>query len=403
VFGYSERVDINELLNVDTASCDSVAATDFVTTVARVQAQLEAVRLRAVDRVATLDENDEWSADLLACELQVTLSRAGNDIDLAHALTHRLPNTLAALAAGELDRWRAEQIQRATTVLTDELALKVDALLFPKALELNPDQLARFVRRLVLQIDPNGAEERRRRRREERRIHLSHEEDGVSWLQTLHASEDAVAMFQHIDTLARDLNTADEPRTIDQLRADVHRDLVLGTLKKRVTTHVYVTCTAETLLGLKNLPGDVRGVGPLSAERIRELAFDLNAEWSGVLVDDDGHAMRLAEKRYRPSRRLREFIGLRDRVCSQPACNRVADMCDLDHRIPFSQSGVTTAEGSDPKCRRHHRAKQSPYWRVETNTEGDSIWVSTRTRRKYVKKREPIAPPPIPTNDPPPF
>jgi hypothetical protein len=178
---------------------------------------------------------------------------------------------------------------------------------------------------------------------------------------------------------------------------------VLGTLKKRVTTHVYVTCTAQTLLGLSDVPGDVRGVGPLSAERIRELAFDLNAEWSGVLVDEDGHALRLAEKRYRPSRRLREFIGLRDRVCSQPACNRVADQCDIDHRIPFSQSGTTNAKGADPKCRRHHRAKQSPYWRVETNAEGDSIWVSTRTRRKYVKKRTPIAPPPIPTDDPPPF
>jgi hypothetical protein len=396
-------MDINELLTADASSCDDVAALDFVATIGRVQSQLEAVRLRMVERVAaSAPEDDEWSPELLACELRVSLSRAGNDITLAHSLIHRLPNTLAALAAGDLDRWRVEQIDRATTVLTDELAQKVDALLFPEALEMNPRQLSDFVRRLVLEIDPDGAEERCRRRREERRIHLSHEEDGVTWLQTLHASEDAVAMFQQIDTLARDLNTADETRTIDQLRADVHRDLVLGVLKKRVTTHVYVTCTAETLLGLKDLPGDVRGCGPLPAERIRELAFDLNAEWSGVLVDENGHAQRLAEKRYRPSRRLREFIGLRDRVCSQPACNRVADQCDIDHRIPFDQSGVTTAAGSDPKCRRHHRAKQSPYWRVETNADGDSIWVSTRTRRKYVKKRTPIAPRPI-SDAPPPF
>jgi hypothetical protein len=223
----------------------------------------------------------------------------------------------------------------------------------------------------------------------------------MSWLNTFHTSEDAVAMYRHLDALARSVNTTDDPRSMDQIRADVHRDLVLGTLKRRVTTQVYVTCTAQTLLGLSDRPGELRGYGPLPADRIRELAFDLTAVWSGVLVDKDGIAQAIAEKRYRPGRRLRELVELRERTCDHPGCGRPADLCDFDHLIPFNQGGPTNAENGGPKCRRHHRAKQSRFWRVEKSPDGETTWTSTLTRRQYVKKPEPIAPPT--TDEKPPF
>jgi hypothetical protein len=163
---------------------------------------------------------------------------------------------------------------------------------------------------------------------------------------------------------------------------------------------VYVTCTADTLLGLSTLPGELRGYGPLPADRIRELAYDLTAVWSGVLVDNDGIAQAIAEKRYRPGKRLRELIELRAGTCDHPGCGRPADLCDFDHLIPFDQGGATNTANGSPKCRRHHRAKQSRFWRVEKGPDGETTWTSTLTRRRYVKKLEPIAPA---TEEKPPF
>jgi hypothetical protein len=384
--------DLNELVDIDAESCDPLETIHLVRAITSAQAMLDGARLRVVERFSALHAGDELAQDTLALELKISMSRAGNDMSLAHALAHRLPQTSAALAAGKLDRARAAQIERATGVLTDEQAREVENRIFPEALEKIPRQLYALVRRAVLEVDPEGAENRARKRRAERRVFLHHQDDGVSWLNTLHSSEDAVAMYRHIDILARDVKTADEPRSMSQLRADVHRDLVLGVLKKRVKTTVYVTCTAETLLGLDNIPGELRDCGPFSAERIRELAFDLKAEWAGILVDEKGFPKAMATKRYRPGKRLREFVELRDRTCDHPGCGRPADLADFDHKVPYDRGGPTTADNGGPKCRRHHRAKQSRYWQVEQDTDGESIWISTITNRRYVKKPEPIAP-----------
>jgi hypothetical protein len=398
VFSHEE---LGRLTGIDVESRTPGESLDLVREIDAAQAKLDAVKLRLIHHYSRLTADDELAQDTLALERKISPGRASNEIALAQALTHRLTRTMSALTAGAIDMARVVQIDRATTVLSAEKARAVEDLIFPAAVDKTPRQLYELLRRAILQVDPEGATERARKRRQERRVSLEHHEDGVSWLHTFQASEDAAAMYRHIDALARSVNTTDDPRTMDQIRADVHRDLVLGTLKRRVTTQVYVTRTAQTLLGLSDLPGELRGYGPLPADRVRELARDLSATWSGVLVDKNGFAEAIAEKRYRPGKRLRELVELRERTCDHPGCGCPADLSDFDHLIPFGQGGPTTAENGGPKCRRHHRAKQSRFWKVEKGPGGETIWTSTQTRRRYIKKPEPIAPPT--TDDKPPF
>ena len=178
-------------------------------------------------------------------------------------------------------------------------------------------------------------------------------------------AEDATACYARVDRLARAAHTAGDPRTLNQLRADVHRDLLLGRNTSMVQTRAYVAVNASTLLGLDDLPGELRGYGPLPAERIRRMAMDMKALWSGVLVDDNGVARRLAEQRYRPSKRLAEFLQLRDQTCRQPACTRPAERCDIDHLTPHLAGGVTNEINCHCFCRRHHRCKPEGAWKVE--------------------------------------
>lgn len=181
---------------------------------------------------------------------------------LAQDLCERLPRTLSALAAGRLDEAKAHQIATAARPLNDTQCTDLEARIFPQILGKTPAQVARLVRAAVIAVDPDGADDRATHAKRCRRVETHNAEDGMAWLTAYAPVDHLRAAYHRIDTLARELGKDDE-RTMDQRRADVLIELLLGTQQSSVTTHVYVTVRAETLLGLDNLPGDLRGYGPL--------------------------------------------------------------------------------------------------------------------------------------------
>jgi hypothetical protein len=79
------------------------------------------------------------------------------------------------------------------------------------------------------------------------------------------------------------------------------------------------------------------------------------------------------EDQYRPSNALRALIELRDGTCRFPGCHIAAKFCDLDHVRPWPD-GPTSAENLMALCRRHHRLKQRPAWRVALAANGVATW-----------------------------
>ena len=80
-----------------------------------------------------------------------------------------------------------------------------------------------------------------------------------------------------------------------------------------------------------------------------------------------------AEDRYTPSRKLKDLLRARTVTCDAPGCGAQAVHCDLDHTLPYPD-GPTCQCNLSPKCRRHHRAKQAPGWRVEQPEPGIIRW-----------------------------
>ena len=80
-----------------------------------------------------------------------------------------------------------------------------------------------------------------------------------------------------------------------------------------------------------------------------------------------------AEPRYSPSRRLTHLVRARTATCDAPGCNARALHADLDHTIPYPD-GPTDQCNLGPKCRRHHKAKQTPGWEVEQPEPGVIRW-----------------------------
>ena len=81
----------------------------------------------------------------------------------------------------------------------------------------------------------------------------------------------------------------------------------------------------------------------------------------------------LVEDRYRPSASLRALVQARDGTCRFPGCQRHARFCDLDHVRPWP-GGPTAASNLMALCRRHHRIKQRPAWRVQLLPDGRARW-----------------------------
>ena len=385
--------DLTTLITLATGEPDEAETLYLIHAASQAQARLDAVRLRMVDRYSVLHGDDKTAQDELACVEHISTAKAGNDLALAHALANRLPHTLAMLTAGTITYDRASQIARATTVLSLEKAAEVDAALYPLACEKTPRQLGDHLRKIIAKVDPRGAAGRAEKRKADRRVSVEHDNDEMSWLHAFLPAEDVLAIDQRLDMIARSIKReGSEVRTMNQLRADAIRDLLLGKFSSKVTTHLYVACNATTLLGLDDLPGNLRGYGPVSAEKVRELGWRLKALWSGVLIDDKGYAQRLATKKYKPSALLTELVQLQDQTCTFPVCMKPAQLSDIDHLLPHHRGGPTDEVNCGPRCRCHHLAKQSGQWTVTRGVDGDYIWTSNITKSSYTNRSEPLIP-----------
>jgi Domain of unknown function (DUF222) len=142
-----------------------------------------------------------------------------------------LPATGAALATGRIDLGRARIIAEATVLLTSEHAAAVEARVLPHAAGQTTGQLRAAIRRAVLAIDPDGADQRRRDTERSAKVGLYPGEEGTATLtgSSLPGIEAAAAMAR-ITALARALKSAGANGGIDILRANVFLGLLLGTL-----------------------------------------------------------------------------------------------------------------------------------------------------------------------------
>ncbi|MGB7818743.1 MAG: HNH endonuclease signature motif containing protein [Ornithinibacter sp.] len=71
----------------------------------------------------------------------------------------------------------------------------------------------------------------------------------------------------------------------------------------------------------------------------------------------------------------------RDRRCRFPGCWVAGVFCDLDHVRPWP-AGRTTALNLICLCRRHHRIKQRPGWRVTLADDGTATWTDPTGRTR---------------------
>lgn len=259
-----------------------------------------------------------------------------------------------------------------------------------------PNQTRAWLTRRVLAADPQAAEERRRRAFAERRVTFTPGNDSMASLWALLPAVQARQVYDTVDAVAMAADA--DSRTMDQRRADALVDLVVGRAEPpRVQVQVLLPATGST--DGASGPVEVAGLGPVLPSEVRHLLDGSSGDprFRVLRTDpDSGGLVSVDERQYRPSTRLRRAVEARDVVCRFPGCRRSASGrgTDLDHTVPWP-AGSTDATNLAVLCRRHHRLKHSPGWRVQLDPDGVMTWTTPvgRTFRTtpwtYVDPRAP--------------
>ncbi len=368
----------------------SLSGHDRVVVLRAMQRMASHYQALTLDSMASISEHftdiadEEVAHDAAAAEIRVALrlTRRASDADLAFAtdLRERLPAVWAALASGDIDVRRARTIAGGTEHLSDAAAAEVVGRVINAAPGLTTGQLAARVRRLCIETAPNEAKRRYRFAVEGRRVVAEQMPAGTCNLFGFDLPPHQVAAAtRRINRLARELRRDGEERTMDQLRADVFIDLLLGESTQGTGAVVDIHVDLATLADLTEQPGELAGYGPVVADIARQVAgMQERAEWRFTVTDPaGGWPMLTGTTRRRPDAGQRRTVQSRDRSCIFPGCRMPALQSDLDHTTPWAESRQTSVEDLAPCCRHDHvRVRHGAGWTYAPRDGGDYIWTS---------------------------
>jgi hypothetical protein len=328
----------------------------------------------------------------LSMRLQIPAGTLRNRAYEATVLRERLPQVWARFADGVAGYADARTAVEASTTFTNGDA-RLDELDQSLADLIGTTTSAKFrqrVRTLCAKLDSATLETRHTRAYATRRVVVEHIDDGMSWVQLLVSSVDAAKIRARLDTTALSMSgTAEEPRTLDQLRADVGVAWLTGeTTPTAANVEVIVTVPLLTIVGQGDEPANLDGVGPIDAATARQLFADAPS-FLRLAVDPITSApLDLDRTRYRPTKAQRRWLALRHGRCTRPGCNRLAVDSDIDHLQDWFFHGPTDIANLAPTCRGDHRLKHTTRFTVTKAKNGTVSWRSP-TARTYT--------------DPPPF
>src|SRR4051812_26188477 len=281
-----------------------------------------------------------------------------------------LPRTFAALKRGELDERRAQELFDALQHADPELVPLVDAAIWheePRLLTVAA--LRRRALDLLLELDPQSADENRAQAVKDADVFISPRTDGVATLGADLPADEAAEAYDLIHSLAALAKQDGDERPIRQIRTEIFSLLLRrpGTEWPGAQANLTITAALDALEGTASTPGQVDGFA-ITPAHLRELlarvgALGLQAPAGGsltfALTDAEGRLLanvdhaelqRLCRRgeglgpppatdAYTPTDRQQTFVKVRDRRCRLPNCGQRVGWADLDHVIPHARGG----------------------------------------------------------------
>lgn len=142
-----------------------------------------------------------------------------------------------------------------------------------------------------------------------------------------------------------------------------------------IRAEIMVLIDASTLFGADEMPAELNGYGPISAEAARRLARQA-LHWTGLVKDSSSGEILAVGRRRKVPAGLRRWLQARDGTCRFPGCRVSTVRTEIDHTIPWSQGGETEHGNLGNLCPKHHRLKTLGLWKAHQPRPGKLEWVS---------------------------
>lgn len=409
-------------------SASDAAIVTAIEHLARAEARAAAQRIASIAELVRRrcgeDESAYWACDPwdataaeVGAALGVSRGRASGDMHLGLSLRYRLPRVADLFMEGLISHRVCTAIADRTDLIQDKVALdQIDSAIAEHARSwgvLSAYKLEKAIDAWVDQVDP-GALHQTRSRARDRALHVGSQYDGagITGITGRLYSTDAAILDRRLMQMAHGV-CDDDPRTIAQRRADALGALAAGSDRLAcqcgsptclasdddgraagVVIHVVTDADVDTIAPDPAMSGDgsdsdddppakkatamLTGRGgivptPLLAELIR----------GGAKVRHVRRPADEPEPGYRPSAALEEFVRFRDLTCRFPNCDVPAEMCDVDHTIPWPL-GPTHPSNLKCACRKDHLLKTFwDGWSDRQFPDGTVEWTSP-TGKTYV-------------------
>jgi hypothetical protein len=324
----------------------------------------------------------------LAAALRLADRTVQAQLSEAWSLTTEFPATVEALRSGSISVGHARVIMSEGAVLQDaDRRADFEGAVLERAATVTPGRLRRVARMAAERLTDRAFEERHERARQERRVVTYETADGMSEVVATVPTVFAAGIADRLSSMAKAVAAAepDDPRTRDQLRADVFCELLLTgdptgdpeaphAAANGIRAEIAVVIPFLTLLGQGEEPATIAGRGPIGMADALRLAAEAPSLLR-ILTDPVTEEI-LAVDGYRPTERLRRYLRYRDGRCRYPSCNRSAARSDIDHTIPYSEGGRTEPGNLACLCPGHHTIKHLPGWAVRQVSPGVLEWTT---------------------------
>ena len=356
---------LERLEQVDVASLSERQRIDFAVAVEKCLRRVEGLRLRAVAAAAgarAMDPARDAGVLTLAGQLRVSPTQAGHQVAFAREMVTAFADTLARVENGAIPLAHARALYAETVGLTVAQSRAVEVAVLGKAATRTPYQHTAAIRRAVKRVAPRPRPEVPGSPESERRADVR---EAGPWRLGVWAEgpvEQMAVLASYLAATAHVPKDPEETRTIGQRRFDALIDLVSAKTSVFVDLVGYVN--PDGTISLPGLPG----VGELSAEELSRVVAGGSVRFHNPdrkPPATDAYAWTEAQRRY---------CSARDRTCRFPGCGVAAQRCELDHIRPFSAGGATDVDNGICLCKRHHRVKHQPDWKIRRFDDNTVRW-----------------------------
>src|SRR5438128_2355945 len=293
----------------------------------------------------------------------------------------RLDRSEAAVLAGEIGFAHFAHIARASAAVGERLD---ESTLLRHA---RKESVARFRETCIHArhaADPEGVVEEEVLGVEMRELTLTDTDNGMVSVSGTLDKVGGAALRTALEPLAKRMGK-DDGRGFPRRLADALVDLSMHALDNGVPsqrTHMQVTTSLETLLGLSGAPeAEMEFSLPISSKAVERFACDCSV--TRVLLGSDSTVIDVGRARRVVSGPASKALKVRDRGCVWPGCDRPASWTSAHHLVHWIHGGRTDLHNLVLLCYRHHWMVHEGRWQLVRSDDGRMLSIPPVTEYQH--------------------